>query len=268
MLEPENILCVEYTLNETLLQITYKENDDICMYQMPNQPSRKQYEVIKKAGWTPAKIRKNSKELGLLENEHVKLISRISNGYSLAKEEVEKIRAEKDFLTAEKDSVVSEERALLKDIAKIREELQELYREQKLAIETLHDLYNEQKGAIKTLKDLYGEQNQASNRVADLYKEYETREVEQMEGFTNKVKAMKMKMQENYDKYQELYGANILDIIFEDESGNKEFLFKAKLEVLAKPEFKEVDKSVRTKIRKAKTIKDLLFLIYDVIEEK
>ena len=88
-----------------------------------------------------------------------------------------------------------------------------------------------------------------------------------MEGFTNKVKAMKKKMQENYDKYQELYGANVLDVIFEDNEQNKEFLFKAKLEVLAREQFKNVDRSVRTKIRKAKTVKELLMIIYDVIED-
>tara|TARA_Y100000004_G_scaffold116232_1_gene130632 strand:- start:4053 stop:4838 length:786 start_codon:yes stop_codon:yes gene_type:complete len=261
MLNSENILCVEYALNETLLKVTYKENNDVCMYQMPNQPNRKQYQAIKQAGWTPDKIRKQSKKLESLDDEYVKLTSRISDGYTLAKEELEKIRVEKDILVAEKIE-------LKKELEKIRAEKDSLYDEHKLAIETLHDLYNEQKDATSTLKNLYSEQNDASNRVAELYDEYGHAQIDQEKRFSEKIKTMKMKMQENYDKYQELYGANVLDVIFEDNEANKEFLFKAKLEVLARQQFKNVDRSIRTKIRKAKTVKELLMVIYDVIEDE
>ena len=263
MITSENILTAEFASpHETIIKVTYRHNDDIYVDQFQNNPKKLEFKTLVAAGWDLKKIRSETKRLEKFKDKSpaIQMIERIANGYAWAKDEVEKVRAEKDYLKKELKDLYEE-----KEVASI--ELKNLYAEQKAAIETLQELYSEQKDATSVLKDIYSEQGSASLRVSDLYQEYEDQGEEQAKIFQEKIKNMKIKMQDNYDKYQELYGTSIMDVIFEEDSVEKEFLFKAKLEVLAREEFKKIDKKIRTKVRKAQGIRELIHIIYSVIGE-
>jgi len=165
--------------------------------------------------------------------------------------------------------------------------LGELYQEQQQASGTLGELYQEQQQASGTLGELYKEQQQASEGLADLYDEHSkaTRELEiertvlkkdveaeridlntgLKKDFVTRMDEMKERMQQNYDKYQQLYGMNIFDTIFNEEV-DKETLFKSKLEILAKPQLKNSDKSFKSKVRKAKDVNSLIKLVLNELE--
>jgi septation ring formation regulator EzrA len=165
--------------------------------------------------------------------------------------------------------------------------LGELYQEQQQASGTLGELYQEQQQASGTLGELYKEQQQASESLADLYDEHskatqeleiertelkkdvETERIDLNTGlkkdFVARMDEMKERMQQNYDKYQQLYGMNIFDTIF-NEDADKETLFKSKLEILAKPQLKNSDKSFKSKVRKAKDVNSLIKLVLNELE--
>ena len=270
MITSENILTAEFASpHETVIKVTYRHNDDVYVDQFQNNPKKLEFKTLVAAGWDLKKIRSETKRLEKFKDKSpaIQMIERIANGYAWAKDEVEKIRAEKDYLNKELENSRKELKDLYVEKMNASSVVTDLYAEHKAAIETLQDLYVEQKDATSVLKELYSEQGTASTRVADLYQEYEEQGEDQAKIFQEKIRNMKTKMQDNYDKYQELYGTNIMDVIFEENSVEKEFLFKAKLEVLAREEFKKIDKKIRTKVRKAQTIKELILIVYDVIGE-
>ena len=161
-------------------------------------------------------------------------------------------------------------------------ELQDVYNEQQQARGTLESLYSESKEAhqqkddvVNELQDVYNERTHAEQRIQEVNSEVTERIQEVNSEVTERIqegrsqvesrmRSMKERLQQNYEKYQHLYGMDIISILF-DQNDNKEILFKTKLEILNRPLIKEQPKEFKSKIRKAKTVKNLVSIISEVI---
>ena len=291
MFTSENILCVEFSdLNERLIKVTYKNKNNVYVDQFQNNPKKLEFKTLIAAGWNLKKIRDETKRLEKLKDKppSVQQLERIANGYAWAKEEVENVRKEKDDLYLEHKKVAKDIQTLYLERENIIKDLKKLYLEHEQAGGTLKSLYKEGEQAGGTLKNVYQEHDQARLNLEKLYSEYQSirknldnlygehinvkdnldniygekklAQIESEEARKRTKEAMEGemdKLQQTYEKYQHLYGMNLMNVIFTDND-NKEIVFKTKLELLNRPEIKSESKEFKSKIRKAKTIKDIL----------
>ena len=293
MFTSENVLSAEF-INENSIKVTHKEGDDVLITVIQKNPRKEAYKSLISSGWTLKRIKERTKELQSIEDPSVRLVEQIANGYSWAISQLKDKQAQFDDLKSQLKDLYQEQHAASLTLTELYSEqnaasgtLGELYQEQQVASSTLGELYQEQQQASGTLGELYKEQQQASEGLADLYDEHSkaTRELEiertvlkkdveteridlntgLKKDFVTRMDEMKERMQQNYDKYQQLYGMNIFDTIFNEEV-DKETLFKSKLEILAKPQLKNSDKSFKSKVRKAKDVNSLIKLVLNELE--
>jgi len=293
MFTSENVLSAEF-INENSIKVTHKEGDDVLITVIQKNPRKEAYKSLISSGWTLKRIKERTKELQSIEDPSVRLVEQIANGYSWAISQLKDKQAQFDDLKSQLKDLYQEQHAASLTLTELYSEqnaasgtLGELYQEQQVASSTLGELYQEQQQASGTLGELYKEQQQASEVLADLYDEHSkaTRELEiertvlkkdveaeridlntgLKKDFVARMDEMKERMQQNYDKYQQLYGMNIFDTIFNEEV-DKETLFKSKLEILAKPQLKNSDKSFKSKVRKAKDVNSLIKLVLNELE--